>query len=88
MHPFSAPLRAAVLCTTLGMGIPVVLSWLVLGPTFPGLGVAAVLGTAGFLVALHRFGAEIHLDTLIRSLLPSGRQRVRADIVGSAGTIS
>ena len=37
---------------------------------------------------LRRFGTEIQLDTLMRSLLPSGRRGVRADIVGSASTIS
>ena len=42
----------------------------------------------GFVVVLRRFGTEIHLDTLMRSLLPSGRRSVRADMVGSAGTIS
>ena len=63
-------------------------SWLVLGPTAAGLVTATVVGAIGFLVALRRFGAEVHLDTLMRSLLPSGRHRVPADVVGSAGTIS
>ncbi len=88
IHPWSSPVRAAVLCTAAGVGVPVLATWLLLGPTLVGLIVASMLGLFGFLVLLRRFGTEIHLDTLMRSLLPSGRRGVRADIVGSASTIS
>jgi O-antigen/teichoic acid export membrane protein len=88
VHPWSPALRAAILCAGLGLGLPVLLAWLVLGPTAAGLVTAALVGPVGFVVSLRQFGAEIHLDTLMRSFLPSGRRRVGADVVGRAGTIS
>ncbi len=88
VHPWSGAVRAAMVCAGVGVGVPTVISWLVLGPTAAGLVTATVVGAIGFVVALRRFGAEVHLDTLIRSLLPSGRHRVSAGVVGSTGAIS
>ena len=88
VHPWSGAVRAAMVCAVLGVGVPVVVSWLVLGPTAAGVVTATVVGAIGFVVALRRFGAEVHLDTLIGSLLPSGRNRVSVGVVGSTGTMS
>jgi O-antigen/teichoic acid export membrane protein len=88
VHPWSPALRSAVLCSVIGVGLPVVASWLVFGPTVLGLVVAVAAGGIGQIAALHRFGADVALDTLFRSLLPSRRPRLRADQVGGAGIVS
>ena len=88
IHPWSSPVRAAVLCAASASASRFSRPGSLLGPTLVGLIAASTLGLLGFLVVLRRFGTEIHLDTLLRSLLPAGRRGVRADMVGSAGTIS
>ena len=88
VHPWSHALRSAVLCSVVGVGVPVVVSWLVLGATIQGLVVAIIAGAVGQIAALRRFGADVHLDTLLRSLLPSRRQYVRTEAVGGAGMLS
>jgi O-antigen/teichoic acid export membrane protein len=87
IHAWSPALRAAIVCSTLGVGVPVLLAWLALGPSPAGLIVGLSVGAAGLSVALRRFGADVHLETLMRSFLPPGRRRVRADLVGPAGTV-
>jgi O-antigen/teichoic acid export membrane protein len=86
IHAWSPALRAAVLCSALGVGVPVLVTWLALGPSAAGLIAGSLLAVAGLLVALRHFGAEIHLETLMRSFLPSGRRRVPAELVAPAGT--
>ena len=55
---------------------PPLIIWLVLGPTAVGLVAATVVGTGRILARVcGDSAAEIHLDTLMRSLLPSGRRR-------------
>ena len=42
VHPWSGAVRAAMLCASVGVGLPVVVSWLVLGPTAAGITAAIV----------------------------------------------
>ena len=78
-----------MVCAVLGVGVPVVVvAGSSSGRRRPGVVTATVVGAIGFVVALRRFGAEVHLDTLIGSLLPSGRHRVSVGVVGSTGTMS
>jgi O-antigen/teichoic acid export membrane protein len=86
VHAWSPALRAAIVCCAVGVGLPVAASWLIVGPSAGGLAIGLCMGALGLLVALRRFGAEVHLDTLIRSFVPARRGRIRAEVVVPAGT--
>jgi O-antigen/teichoic acid export membrane protein len=88
VHAWSPALRAAVVCCAIGVGLPVAASWVVFGPSGTGLAIGLCTGALGLLLALWRFGAEIHLDTLLRSFLPARRERIRAEVIAAAGTAS
>jgi O-antigen/teichoic acid export membrane protein len=88
IHPWSRAVGAAAACATLGVGVPAFVAWLVLGPTAFGLCIALFVGLAALIASIRRFGADVRIDTLLRSIITPRRPASHRGAIGDAGTVS